>query len=156
MRHNDVVAKHIGEYLAEQRRAAQLSLRQLAREAGVSNPYLSQIERGLRRPSADVLQRLASALQISSEALYVRAGLLDDASEASRPDVLAAIQADERLTPLQRRALAEVYRAFVSDSERSTTAAAAAAAATAPGTRSASAPNPDPTPHDTVHHTEHH
>ncbi|WP_420813936.1 helix-turn-helix domain-containing protein, partial [Phytoactinopolyspora endophytica] len=68
----------IGEFLKEQRRTAQLSLRQLADMAGVSNPYLSQIERGLRKPSADVLQQIAKALRISSEALYVRAGLLDE------------------------------------------------------------------------------
>jgi transcriptional regulator with XRE-family HTH domain len=100
----------LGEYLREQRRSARLSLRQLADEAGVSNPYLSQIERGLRRPSADVLQRLAGALQVSSEAMYVRAGLLDE--QANVGAVERAVQADDSLLPGQRRALLEVYRAF--------------------------------------------
>lgn len=100
----------LGEYLKEQRRSAQLSLRQLAEEAGVSNPYLSQIERGLRRPSADVLQRIAGALQISSEAMYVRAGLLDERSDAT--PVEQAIQSDEGLTARQRLALMDIYQSF--------------------------------------------
>src|SRR5258707_10846753 len=114
----------VGEYLAEQRRHAQLSLRQLSDVSGVSNPYLSQIERGLRKPSADVLQQLAKALQISAETLYVRAGLLDGeqgaAAEDSEPggsvkqaertgSVLAAIAADPHLTPRQKSALRETY-----------------------------------------------
>ncbi|TDD96376.1 helix-turn-helix domain-containing protein [Jiangella asiatica] len=100
----------IGEFLKEQRRTAQLSLRQLADLAGVSNPYLSQIERGLRKPSAEVLQQLAKALRISSEALYVRAGLLDEPS--GDPNVEDAILADPVLDEQQKRALLDVYRSF--------------------------------------------
>ena len=124
----------LGAYIREQRENAQYSLRQLSSVSGVSNPYLSQIERGLRKPSADVLQQLAKALQISAETLYVRAGLLDgerDAAAASedkagesgaRDDepegpgtaertgtVLAAIAADPHLTPRQKSALREIY-----------------------------------------------
>ena len=85
---------NLGEYLREQRRTAQLSLRQLADAAGVSNPYLSQIERGLRKPSAEVLQQVAKALRISAETLYVRAGILD---EREREE-------------LETRALVSIYR----------------------------------------------
>ena len=102
----------LGEYLREQRSAAQLSLRQLAEQAGVSNPYLSQVERGLRKPSAEVLNKIASALQISSEHLYVRAGLLDEDS-AALPKVVVAIQVDPSLTARQRQTLLDIYQAFV-------------------------------------------
>ena len=106
----------LGEYLAEQRRQAQLSLRQLSDLAGVSNPYLSQIERGLRKPSADVLQQLAKALRISAETLYVRAGILDpdDSSEGSRPTgVVDAVLLDPALNERQKRVLLDVYTSFV-------------------------------------------
>ena len=108
----------LGAYIREQRESAQYSLRQLATASGVSNPYLSQIERGLRKPSADVLQQLAKALQISAETLYVRAGLLDgeqgaaaEAGTGAAPagGVLAAITADPHLTPRQKSALREIY-----------------------------------------------
>jgi transcriptional regulator with XRE-family HTH domain len=102
----------LGEYLREQRSTAQMSLRQLAEQAGVSNPYLSQVERGLRKPSAEVLNKIASALQLSSEHLYVRAGLLDEDS-AALPDVVVAIQVDPVLTSRQRQTLLDVYQAFV-------------------------------------------
>ena len=106
----------LGEYLAEQRRHAQLSLRQLSDLAGVSNPYLSQIERGLRKPSAEVLQQLAKALRISAETLYVRAGILDpdDSSEGSRPTgVVDAVLLDPALNERQKRVLLDVYTSFV-------------------------------------------
>jgi transcriptional regulator with XRE-family HTH domain len=107
----------VGEYLAEQRRHAQLSLRQLSDLAGVSNPYLSQIERGLRKPSADVLQQLAKALRISAETLYIRAGILDpDESEdgARRtPGVVDAVLLDPALNERQKRVLLDVYGSFV-------------------------------------------
>ena len=107
----------VGEYLAEQRRHAQLSLRQLSDLAGVSNPYLSQIERGLRKPSADVLQQLAKALRISAETLYVRAGILDpdDDSDGSRrtPGVVDAVLLDPALNERQKRVLLDVYASFV-------------------------------------------
>ncbi|MBB5787969.1 helix-turn-helix domain-containing protein [Jiangella mangrovi] len=100
----------IGEFLREQRRTAQLSLRQLSDLAGVSNPYLSQIERGLRKPSAEVLQQIAKALRISSEALYVRAGLLDEPS--GDHSVEDAVLADPHLDEQQKRALLDVYASF--------------------------------------------
>lgn len=100
----------IGEFLREQRRTARLSLRQLADLTGVSNPYLSQIERGLRKPSADVLQQIAKALRISSEALYVRAGLLDEPTGGH--SVEDAVLADPFLDEQQKRALLEVYMSF--------------------------------------------
>ncbi|PSK97543.1 transcriptional regulator with XRE-family HTH domain [Haloactinopolyspora alba] len=101
----------VGEFLREQRRGAKLSLRQLAELTGVSNPYLSQIERGLRKPSADVLQQIAKALRISSEALYVRAGLLDEPGPGR--DVADAVLADPALDEQQKRALLDVYASFV-------------------------------------------
>ena len=102
----------LGEFIRDQRQAAQLSLRQLAATAGVSNPYLSQVERGLRKPSAEILAQIAAALRISAETLYVRAGLLE-AQDSSR--VRAAIARDSALTERQRRALLEIYRAFVAE-----------------------------------------
>ncbi len=103
--------ENLGDYLREQRRAAQLSLRQLAEQAGVSNPYLSQIERGLRRPSADVLQHLAKALRISAETLYVRAGILE-ADDSGARDVTVAVLEDAHLTARQRQILLDVYQSF--------------------------------------------
>ncbi|MEU5823123.1 helix-turn-helix transcriptional regulator [Streptomyces sp. NPDC047803] len=102
---------NLGEYLREQRRTAQLSLRQLAEAAGVSNPYLSQIERGLRKPSADVLQQVAKALRISAETLYVRAGILDE----RQPDELetrAVILADPSINERQKSVLLQIYASF--------------------------------------------
>jgi transcriptional regulator with XRE-family HTH domain len=101
----------LGDYLKEQRESAQLSLRQLAEQAGVSNPYLSQIERGLRRPSAEVLQQLAKALRISAEQLYVQAGILKDDDGATR-SVELAVLADPALTVRQKNALLDVYQSF--------------------------------------------
>ena len=103
----------LGEYIRDQRDQAQMSVRQLAAAAGVSNPYLSQIERGLRRPSADILARLAGALRISAESLYVQAGILSDSERReSTRDVAAAVADDTTLTEAQRRTLLEIYRAF--------------------------------------------
>jgi transcriptional regulator with XRE-family HTH domain len=101
----------LGDYLREQRLSAQLSLRQLAEQTGVSNPYLSQIERGLRRPSAEVLQQLAKALRVSAETLYVRAGILslDDGEVRS---VELAVLADTGLTERQKQSLLDVYQSF--------------------------------------------
>jgi transcriptional regulator with XRE-family HTH domain len=103
--------ENLGEYLREQRLSARLSLRQLAEQTGVSNPYLSQIERGLRRPSAEVLQQLAKALRISAETLYVRAGILDPEDGEVR-SVELAILADTGLTERQRQSLLDVYASF--------------------------------------------
>ncbi|MCT2592896.1 helix-turn-helix domain-containing protein [Streptomyces sp. N2-109] len=103
----------LGEFLREQRRNAQLSLRQLADAAGVSNPYLSQIERGLRKPSAEILQQLAKALRISAETLYVQAGILDE-PDLDRGDlgVAAAVLADPSINARQKQALLQIYESF--------------------------------------------
>ena len=102
----------LGEYLKEQRVASRLSLRQLAQQAGVSNPYLSQIERGLRKPSAEVLQQIAKALRISAEQLYVRAGIVrpDDGTATS---VELAVLGDVALTERQKQSLLDVYSSFL-------------------------------------------
>jgi transcriptional regulator with XRE-family HTH domain len=108
----------LGEYLREQRQAAQLSLRQLSEVAGISNPYISQIERGLKKPSAEILQALAKALSISAESLYVRAGILDerpDLGEGRTVDVTDAILADPQLNDRQRAVLLDVYESFVAE-----------------------------------------
>ena len=111
----------LGAYLREQREGAQLSLRQLADMAGISNPYLSQIERGLKRPSAEILQQIAKGLQVSAESLYVRAGILDERvvehDPAAGPDVLSAIAADPVLTDRQRAVLVDIYLSFVGEDE---------------------------------------
>jgi transcriptional regulator with XRE-family HTH domain len=101
----------LGDYLREQRVSAKLSLRQLAEQTGVSNPYLSQIERGLRRPSAEVLQQLAKALRISAEQLYVHAGILNP-DEVEVRSVELAILADPGLTERQKQSLLDVYSSF--------------------------------------------
>ncbi len=100
----------IGSYIREQREQARISLRQLAQAAGVSNPYLSQIERGLRRPSADILQQIAKGLRISAEALYVQAGLLEDRPPGSA--VRDAVLTDPDLTERQKQMLIEIYESF--------------------------------------------
>ncbi|NEC92477.1 helix-turn-helix domain-containing protein [Streptomyces sp. SID12501] len=103
---------NLGEYLRDQRRTAQLSLRQLADAAGVSNPYLSQIERGLRKPSAEVLQQVAKALRISAETLYVRAGILDAERDRDEVETRAAILADPTLSERQKQVLLQIYESF--------------------------------------------
>ena len=122
----------LGEYIREQRESAEVSLRQLAKNAGVSNPYLSQVERGLKKPSAEILGQIASALRISAETLYVRAGLLEPRDGDAA--VTEAIAADESLTERQRQVLLEIYAAFQSEN------AAMPAAST-----TESVPTPDPT-----------
>jgi transcriptional regulator with XRE-family HTH domain len=102
----------VGDFIRSQREAASLSVRRLAEAAKVSNPYLSQIERGLRRPSADVLQQIAKALKISVETLYVRAGILAD-EETEAIGVREAIGGDPLLTQEQKQALLNVYESFV-------------------------------------------
>jgi len=106
----------VGAYIREQRRNAQLSLRKLAESAGVSNPYLSQIERGLRQPSAKILKGIATALQVSAETIFAQAGILDiDPEDEQETGVLRAIFRDPDLTDGQRRELAETYERFRSD-----------------------------------------
>ena len=106
----------VGNFIREQRRQAGVSVRKLAKLAGVSNPYLSQIERGLRRPSAEILNGIAKALRISAETLYVQAGILDDRKD--REDLTDSILADRGLTERQKQVLVQVYRSFKEDTER--------------------------------------
>ncbi len=101
----------LGEFIRNQRNIAEMSVRRLAELTGVSNPYLSQIERGLRKPSAEILQAIARGLQISAETLYVRAGILD-AEGDDDPSVTLAIQRDRHLTPQQKQSLLTVYKSF--------------------------------------------
>jgi transcriptional regulator with XRE-family HTH domain len=121
----ELLAGDLGAYLKEQRETARLSLRQLATAAGVSNPYLSQIERGLRKPSAEVLQQIAKGLQISAEALFLRAGILEE-SEGLHVEV--AIQSDVHLTARQKRVLLDIYQTFRAENARSDADDGAAAA----------------------------
>ena len=109
----------VGNFIRQQRELAQQSIRDLAKVAGVSNPYLSQIERGLRKPSAEILQQLARAMQISAETLYERAGILDP-SEEPRSGVVDAVSSDSRLTIEQKQTLLSVYRRMVREPPRST------------------------------------
>ncbi|MCX5067872.1 helix-turn-helix domain-containing protein [Micromonospora lupini] len=113
----------VGGFIRDLRRNAKISLRQLAEQAGVSNPYLSQIERGLRKPSAEVLQQLASALRVSTPAMYLRAGLLDDKEGHG---VLAAIAVDPDLTMAQKQSLSQIYETFRRENARLSEAQAAA------------------------------
>ena len=103
----------LGRFIREQRGAARMSLRRLSEVAGISNPYLSQIERGLRKPSAEILQQLAKALRISAETIYVQAGILDPSEAGS---VVAAIEGDPLLKDSQKQALLQIYRSFVLES----------------------------------------
>ncbi|MEU7008366.1 helix-turn-helix transcriptional regulator [Streptomyces sp. NPDC046332] len=134
---------NLGEYLREQRRTAQLSLRQLAEAAGVSNPYLSQIERGLRKPSAEVLQQVAKALRISAETLYVRAGILDE-KERDELETRAVILADPSINERQKQVLLQIYDSF--RKENAAEAAEAAEAADTAGTADATGVTAGPTP----------
>ena len=127
----------VGDFIAAQRRSAELSLRQLAEQTGISNPYLRQIERGLRKPSAEVLQQLAKALRVSAETLYVRAGILDPDDHPSIT-VEMAVLSDGALSERQRRVLIDIYTSFVKENERNV----ADLAATAP-----EAADPDPPEH---------
>ncbi|WP_433127494.1 helix-turn-helix domain-containing protein [Micromonospora sp. CA-240977] len=120
----------VGGFIRDLRRNAKISLRQLAEQAGVSNPYLSQIERGLRKPSAEVLQQLASALRVSTPAMYLRAGLLDDKEGHG---VLAAIAVDTDLTMAQKQSLSQIYETFRRENTRLAEAQATAESAGATG-----------------------
>lgn len=120
----------IGEFIREQRLQAQVSVRQLAALAGVSNPYLSQIERGLRKPSAEILQQIAKGLQISAEQLYVRAGILEARSGTS--ETTSAILADPGLGERQKNVLVEIYQALCRENVRPTPGADTAQPAVPP------------------------
>jgi transcriptional regulator with XRE-family HTH domain len=107
--------RDLGEFIREERRRDRLSLRKLSELAGISNPYLSQIERGLRKPSAEILQAIARGLQISAETLYVRAGILDEREDEG--DLVAQIQHDESINERQKQALIDIYRSFQRERE---------------------------------------
>ena len=107
--------RDLGEFIRDQRLSSRLSLRRLSDLAGISNPYLSQIERGLRKPSAEILQQIAKALRISAETLYVRAGILEAREGAE--DVPMAVLADPWLTEDQKQTLLKVYRSFVREND---------------------------------------
>ena len=131
------VRSQVGDFIREQRSAAKVSLRELARAAGVSNPYLSQVERGLRKPSAEILASIAKGLRISAETLYEQAGILDRRS--GNPDTVAAIRADAALSERHRAVLLELYETYVREH-------AAVREQTAPDTTGA----PSATPEDAV------
>src|SRR3954462_7171121 len=103
----------LGEFIREQRRVGHLSLRKLSEMAGITNPYLSQIERGLRKPSAEILQQIARALEISSETLYVRAGILEERDDDS--NLVAEIRRDPWINEEQKRTLIQIYESFCAD-----------------------------------------
>jgi transcriptional regulator with XRE-family HTH domain len=107
-------ASDIGSFIKAQRELAQVSVRQLAEKAGVSNPYLSQIERGLRKPSADVLKQLAKALRVSAEVLYVQAGILEPSEPSEVCDVIVT---DKAITEAQKQVLIDMYTSFVQQNE---------------------------------------
>jgi transcriptional regulator with XRE-family HTH domain len=102
--------RELGEFIRDQRRTGQISLRKLSEQAGISNPYLSQIERGLRRPSAEILQQIARALEISAETLYVQAGILEPRTD--EVDVVGEIRRDPVLSDDQKKTLVHIYRTF--------------------------------------------
>lgn len=129
--------KDLGGFIREQRTIAQISLRALAAKAGVSNPYLSQVERGLRRPSADILAQIAHGLSISVESLLARAGILES---ADAPDVVLAIRSDRVLTERQKSSLIDIYAAFRKEAE-----SAVDAADRTPADRTAATGMPDQT-----------
>ncbi|MGH2572555.1 MAG: helix-turn-helix domain-containing protein [Actinomycetota bacterium] len=110
--------RQVGRYIRKQRESARLSLRGVSALAGVSIPYLSQIERGLRRPSADILQAIAKALQISAATMYVQAGILEDRPV---PDTVTAVMSDPTITERQKQALLQIYEAFKEETGRSRT-----------------------------------
>ena len=110
----------LGEFIREQRNVGQMSLRKLSELAGVSNPYLSQIERGLRKPSAEILQQIARALEISSETLYVRAGILDEPD--GTVDLIAEIRRDPHIGEDQKKTLVRIYESFLRENEASNAA----------------------------------
>jgi transcriptional regulator with XRE-family HTH domain len=128
------VGSQVGQFIRSQRSAAQVSLRELARAAGVSNPYLSQVERGLRKPSAEILGQIARGLKISAETLYEQAGILDRRSGTA--GTVAAIRADEALSERHKAVLLELYETYAREH---------AAHGASPGAREQAAPDPAPT-----------
>ena len=121
----DTRLRDLGEFIRDQRRSARLSLRKLSEAAGISNPYLSQIERGLRKPSAEILQAIARGLRISAETLYVRAGILDERADGE-PDVVGVIDRDPTLNDRHKQMLVEIYRSFQAEARADAPEAAGA------------------------------
>jgi transcriptional regulator with XRE-family HTH domain len=135
--------RDLGSFIREQRASARLSLRRLSELAGISNPYLSQIERGLRRPSAEILQQIAKALRISAETLYVQAGILE--APTGSPDLTRAILADQSISEEQKQALVRIYLSFRRDYEdEHPTAATGTSGGAADETTETAAPDPAP------------
>jgi transcriptional regulator with XRE-family HTH domain len=134
----------LGSFIREQRGSARLSLRRLSELAGISNPYLSQIERGLRRPSAEILQQIAKALRISAETLYVQAGILE--APSGSPDLTRAIMADQSISEEQKQALVRIYLSFrrEHEDERSQPVPDEPATATATATVTSDRPDVEP------------
>jgi len=126
------VSSSVGDFIREQRSAARVSLRELARTAGVSNPYLSQVERGLRKPSAEILASIARGLKISAETLYEQAGILDRRS--GNPDTVAAIRSDSALSERHKAVLLELYETYVREQRIATETAPPAASPAVPQT----------------------
>lgn len=124
-------AQDIGSFIRSQREAAQVSVRQLAEKAGVSNPYLSQIERGLRKPSADVLNQIAKALRVSAEVLYIRAGILEP---SDTNEVRDAIITDTAINERQKQVLLDIYTSFCQQNETALAEAESAQNASGAGT----------------------
>jgi transcriptional regulator with XRE-family HTH domain len=137
-----VTVTSIGSYIREQREQAKISMRQLAQAAGVSNPYLSQVERGLRRPSADILQQIAKGLRISAEALYVQAGILDD--KPGETTVTDAIMADAEITERQKQMLIDIYESFRKEVRAAQASAVVDAKAAAEAGEAQPLPEPGP------------
>ena len=108
--------RDLGEFIREQRQLGRISLRKLSEMAGISNPYLSQIERGLRKPSAEILQQIAKALRISAETLYVRAGILEE--REGDDDLVGAVLRDRTITEEQKQTLLRVYQSFLHENEQ--------------------------------------
>jgi len=108
------ISRHVGDFIRDQRERAGMTLRRLADKAGVSNPYLSQIERGLRKPSAEILKKLSRALEISATSLYHRAGLIEEGPNAAT--VIDAIEADKQLSAQQKKIMADLYRSLIVES----------------------------------------
>jgi transcriptional regulator with XRE-family HTH domain len=132
----------IGGFIRDLRQTAKISLRQLADRAGVSNPYLSQIERGLRKPSAEVLQQIASALRVSTPAMYLRAGLLDSEGQQG---VLAAIAVDPDLSIAQKQSLSQIYETFRNENRRAPESTQTQPAPTEPAPDGSSPAGEEPT-----------
>jgi transcriptional regulator with XRE-family HTH domain len=107
--------RDLGSFIRDQRRAARLSLRKLSDQAGISNPYLSQIERGLRKPSAEILQSIARALRISAETLYVRAGILEERDGSD--DLIVDVMRSSQLAERQKQVIVDIYRSFVAENQ---------------------------------------